>query len=601
MANKYDFVGWATKNDLLCSDGRTIRKGAFKDCDGMVVPLVWNHQHNDPENVLGHALLKNEDEGVRAYCTCNDTEKGMTAKSLVIHGDVGSLSIWANQLKQNGGDVLHGVIREVSLVLAGANPGATIDYIVEHGEESGDSALIYPNGGIEMYHAEEEKEEVVTEENTDTLEHAQTEDTASKEDEGSDETIKDVLDTLSEKQKSAVMQLIGYAIQDNAKEDNEEDDDSMKHNVFDAENNEQGTVLSHADMENIFDNAKRIGSLKAAVEDAIDSGVLAHSIDTTGMDTATGHQTYGFNDPSMLFPNAKSLNNPPEWLSRNMDWVSTVMGGVKHTPFSRIKSVYADITEDDARARGYVKGTQKVHEVFATLKRETTPQTIYKLQKMDRDDIIDITDFDVVAWIRAEMRVMLNEEIARAILIGDGRTAGTNGKINETNIRPVATDVPLFNTKVNISVASSDDENAVAKKMINGIIRARKNYKGSGNPTFFTTEDVLTEMLLLEDQIGHKLYKTEAELATALRVSKIVTVEPMEGVKIDGKDLIGIIVNLTDYNVGADKGGAIDMFDDFDINFNQYSYLIETRCSGALIKPYSALTILKTTSGAGNL
>lgn len=600
MANKYDFVGWATKNDLLCSDGRTIRKGAFKDCDGMVVPLVWNHQHNDPENVLGHALLKNEDEGVRAYCTCNDTEKGMTAKSLVIHGDVGSLSIWANQLKQNGGDVLHGVIREVSLVLAGANPGATIDYIVEHGEESGDSALIYPNGGIEMYHAEEEKEEVVAEENTDTLEHAQTEDTASKEDEGSDETIKDVLDTLSEKQKSAVMQLIGYAIQDNAKEDNEEDDDSMKHNVFDAENNEQGTVLSHADMENIFDNAKRIGSLKAAVEDAIDSGVLAHSIDTTGMDTATGHQTYGFNDPSMLFPNAKSLNNPPEWLSRNMDWVSTVMGGVKHTPFSRIKSVYADITEDDARARGYVKGTQKVHEVFATLKRETTPQTIYKLQKMDRDDIIDITDFDVVAWIRAEMRVMLNEEIARAILIGDGRTAGTNGKINETNIRPVATDVPLFNTKVNISVASSDDENTVGKKMINGIIRARKNYKGSGNPTFFTTEDVLTEMLLLEDQIGHKLYKTEAELATALRVSKIVTVEPMEGVKIDGKDLIGIIVNLTDYNVGADKGGAIDMFDDFDINFNQYSYLIETRCSGALIKPYSALTILKTTSGAGD-
>lgn len=598
MANKYDFVGWATKNDLLCSDGRTIRKGAFKDCDGMVVPLVWNHQHNDPENVLGHALLKNEDEGVRAYCTCNDTEKGMTAKSLVIHGDVGSLSIWANQLKQNGGDVLHGVIREVSLVLAGANPGATIDYIVEHGEESGDSALIYPNGGIEMYHAEEEKEEVVAEENTDTLEHAQTEDTASKEDEGSDETIKDVLNTLSEKQKSAVMQLIGYAIQDNAKEDNEEDNDSMKHNVFDAENNEQGTVLSHADMENIFDNAKRIGSLKAAVEDAIDSGVLAHSIDTTGMDTATGHQTYGFNDPSMLFPNAKSLNNPPEWLSRNMDWVSTVMGGVKHTPFSRIKSVYADITEDDARARGYVKGTQKVHEVFATLKRETTPQTIYKLQKMDRDDIIDITDFDVVAWIRAEMRVMLNEEIARAILIGDGRTAGTNGKINETNIRPVATDVPLFNTKVNISVASSDDENAVAKKMINGIIRARKNYKGSGNPTFFTTEDVLTEMLLLEDQIGHKLYKTEAELATALRVSKIVTVEPMEGVKIDGKDLIGIIVNLTDYNVGADKGGAIDVFDDFDINFNQYSYLIETRCSGALIKPYSALTILKTTAGA---
>lgn len=593
MANKYDFVGWATKNDLLCSDGRTIRKGAFKDCDGMVVPLVWNHQHNDPENVLGHALLKNEDEGVRAYCTCNDTEKGMTAKSLVIHGDVGSLSIWANQLKQNGGDVLHGVIREVSLVLAGANPGATIDYIVEHGEESGDSALIYPNGGIEMYHAEEDKEEVVTEDNTDTLEHAQTEDTASKEDEGSEETIKDVLNTLSEKQKSAVMQLIGYAIQDNAKEDNEEDDDSMKHNVFDNDTNTQENVLSHADMEAILENAKRVGSLRAAVDDAIADGVLAHSIDTTGMETATGRQTYGFNDASMLFPNAKSLNTPPEWISRNMDWVSDVMSGVKHTPFTRIKSVFADITEDEARARGYVKGTQKVHEVFATLKRETTPQTIYKLQKMDRDDIIDITDFDVVAWIRAEMRTMLNEEIARAILIGDGRTPGTSGKINDTNIRPVATDVPLFNTKVNITVAANDDENTEAKKMINGIIRARKNYKGSGNPTFYTTEDVLTEMLLLEDQIGHKLYKTEAELATALRVRKIVTVEPMEGVKIDNKDLIGIIVNLSDYNVGADKGGEINMFDDFDINFNQYSYLIETRCSGALIKPYSALTVLK--------
>ena len=595
MANKYDFVGWATKNDLLCSDGRTIRKGAFKDCDGMVVPLVWNHQHNDPENVLGHALLKNEDEGVRAYCTCNDTEKGMTAKSLVIHGDVGSLSIWANQLKQNGGDVLHGVIREVSLVLAGANPGATIDYIVEHGEESGDSALIYPNGGIEMYHAEEEKEEVVAEENTDTLEHAQTEDTASKEDEGSDETIKDVLDTLSEKQKSAVMQLIGYAIQDNAKEDNEEDDDSMKHNVFDNDTNTQETVLSHADMEAILENAKRVGSLRAAVDDAIADGVLAHSIDTTGMETATGHQTYGFNDAGMLFPNAKTLNNPPEWIKRDMDWVSDVMGGVKHTPFSRIKSVFADITEDEARARGYVKGTLKVHEVFATLKRETTPQTIYKLQKMDRDDIIDITDFDVVAWIRNEMRFMLNEEIARAILIGDGRTPGTSGKINETNIRPVATDVPLFNTKVTVSFTANDDESAKAKKLVNGIIRARKNYKGSGNPTFYTTEDVLTEMLLMEDQIGHKLYKSETELATALRVRKIVTVEPMEGVKIDSKDLVGVIVNLSDYNVGADKGGQVNMFDDFDINFNQYSYLIETRCSGALIKPYSALTILSTT------
>lgn len=591
MKNSFDFVGWATKNDLRCSDGRTIRKDAFKECDGMVVPLVWNHQHNDPDNVLGHALLKNEAEGVRAYCTCNETEKGLTAKSLVTHGDIGSLSIWANQLKQDGGDVLHGVIREVSLVLAGANPGATIDYIVEHGEESGDSAIIYPMEEIEMYHSatnEDEKKEVAPE-----PKEAQTKDTAN---DGDGETIEEIFKTLNEKQKNAVYALVGYAV-NNAEEkegdDDEEDDGSMKHNVFDNETNEQAEVLSHADMQNIFENAKRMGSLKAAVEDAIDSGVLAHSIDTTGMETATGHQAYGFNDASMLFPNAKSLNTPPEWISRNMDWVSDVMSGVKHTPFTRIKSVFADITEDEARARGYVKNTQKVHEVFATLKRETTPQTIYKLQKMDRDDIIDITDFDVVAWIRAEMRTMLNEEIARAILIGDGRTPGTSGKINDTNIRPVATDVPLFNTKVNITVAANDDENTEAKKMINGIIRARKNYKGSGNPTFYTTEDVLTEMLLLEDQIGHKLYKTEAELATALRVRKIVTVEPMEGVKIDNKDLIGIIVNLSDYNVGADKGGEINMFDDFDINFNQYSYLIETRCSGALIKPYSALTVLK--------
>lgn len=595
MANKYDFVGWATKNDLLCSDGRTIRKGAFKDCDGMVVPLVWNHQHNDPENVLGHALLKNEDEGVRAYCTCNDTEKGMTAKSLVIHGDVGSLSIWANQLKQNGGDVLHGVIREVSLVLAGANPGATIDYIVEHGEESGDSALIYSNGGIEMYHAEEEKEEVVTEENTDTLEHAQTEDTASKEDEGSDETIKDVLNTLSEKQKSAVMQLIGYAIQDNAKEDNEEDDDSMKHNVFDNENKEQGTFLSHADMQKIFADAKRCGSLKEAVENAIDEGIIAHSIDTTDMETATGNQTYGFNDPSMLFPEYKSLNTPPEWISRDMGWVQKVMGGVHRTPFSRIKSMFADITEDEARAKGYIKGHQKKEEVFSTLKRTTDPQTIYKKQKLDRDDVIDITDFDVVSWIRAEMRVMLNEEIARAILIGDGRAADSDDKIQEIHIRPVVKDVPLFNVKVNVTVP--DGEN-MADVMIDEIIRARKNYKGSGNPTFFTTEDVLTEMLLLKDKIGHKLYKTEAELATALRVKEIVTVEPMEGMKIDGKDLAGVIVNLADYNVGADKGGEINMFDDFDIDYNQMKYLIETRCSGALTKPFSAMTVLVSDSNS---
>lgn len=596
MEYKYDFSGWATKNDLRCADGRTIRHNAFKDCDGVEVPLVWNHAHNEPENVLGHALLENRDDGVYCYGAFNDTSSGQVAKVLVQHGDIKSLSIYANQLKQISGDVVHGIIREVSLVHAGANPGAMIDTVIAHSDDNDEEAIIYTGEPLFLMHSDEKSESKPSEAKEDSNEKGDSK-VANEKETNNEKTVKEIFDGFTDDQKKVVYAIVGQAVADakgETDDEDEEDTEEMKHNVFENDATQQDNYLSHADVQNIFENAKRMGSLKAAVEDAIDSGVLAHSIDTTDMDTATGHQTYGFNDASMLFPNAKSLNNPPEWISRNMDWVSDVMGGVKHTPFTRIKSVFADITEDEARARGYVKGTQKVHEVFATLKRETTPQTIYKLQKMDRDDIIDITDFDVVAWIRNEMRMMLNEEIARAILIGDGRVAGTTGKINETNIRPVATDVPLFNTKVNVAIAANDDENAEAKKIINSIIRARKNYKGSGNPTFYTTEDVLTELLLLEDQIGHKLYKTEAELATALRVRKIVTVEPMEGMKVDNKDLIGVIVNLADYNVGADKGGEVNMFDDFDINFNQYSYLIETRCSGALIKPYSALTILKT-------
>ena len=596
MEYKYDFSGWATKNDLRCADGRTIRHNAFKDCDGVEVPLVWNHAHNEPENVLGHALLENRDDGVYCYGAFNDTSSGQVAKVLVQHGDIKSLSIYANQLKQISGDVVHGIIREVSLVHAGANPGAMIDTVIAHSDDNDEEAIIYTGEPLFLMHSDEKSESKPSEANEDSNEKGDSK-VANEKETSNEKTVKEIFDELTDDQKKVVYAIVGQAVADakgETDDEDEEDTEEMKHNVFENDATQQDNYLSHADVQNIFENAKRMGSLKAAVEDAIDSGVLAHSIDTTDMDTATGHQTYGFNDASMLFPNAKSLNTPPEWISRNMDWVSDVMGGVKHTPFTRIKSVFADITEDEARARGYVKGTQKVHEVFATLKRETTPQTIYKLQKMDRDDILDITDFDVVAWIRNEMRMMLNEEIARAILIGDGRVAGTSGKINETNIRPVVTDVPLFNTKVNVAIAANDDENAEAKKIINSIIRARKNYKGSGNPTFYTTEDVLTELLLLEDQIGHKLYKTEAELATALRVRKIVTVEPMEGMKVDNKDLIGVIVNLADYNVGADKGGEVNMFDDFDINFNQYSYLIETRCSGALIKPYSALTILKT-------
>lgn len=585
---KYDFSGYATRNNLRCSDGRTILQDAFKDDDGKKVPLVWNHQHNDPLNVLGHALLENRSDGVYAYCTFNNTEAGRNAKELVEHGDVTALSIYANQLKQQGGNVRHGAIREVSLVYAGANPGAFIESVIRHGEESEEEGIIYTGEYISLCHADNTNE---SKEGAEKMEESKKE-----------KTVADVFNTLTDEQKTVVYAMIGQALEDNGADDDDEDDDDeggnekMKHNVFDQDEQEQGGYLSHSDMQKIFADAKRLGSLREAVNQNIEDGVLTHSIDTTGMTVATGNQTYGFNDPGMLFPDYKSLNTPPEWLSRDMGWVKKVIGAVHHTPFSRIKSMFANITEDEARAKGYIKGHQKKNEVFTTLKRTTDPQTIYKKQKLDRDDIIDITDFDVVAWIRSEMRVMLDEEIARAILIGDGRLSSSDDKIQENHVRPIATDVPLFNTQVKVSVAANADEGDKAKACINAAIRARKNYKGSGTPTLFTTEDWLTEMLLLEDQIGHKLYKTEAELATALRVKEIVTVEPMEGQEItignDEYPLIGIIVNPTDYNVGADKGGEINMFDDFDIDYNQQKYLIETRISGALTKPYSALTLV---------
>lgn len=575
MDKTFDFCGWATRVNRKCSDGRTIKKDAFKECDGLTVPLVWNHQGNTPENVLGHALLENRSEGMYMYGTFNDTEAGELAKTLVKHGDITGLSIYANQLKQNGGDVLHGVIREVSLVLASANPGAYIETVLAHSDEADEEAIIYSGDPLELEHADkgdEGKEEIKMAE------------------EKKEKTVQDVFDELTEEQKTVVYALIGQAIED-AKNEDEGEDGNMKHNVFD--NDEQtGNYLSHAEMQQIFTDAKRLGSLREAVNQHIEDGVLVHSIDTTGMETAVGEQTYGFNDASMLMPDYKSLNNPPEWISRNMTWVQKVIGAVHRTPFSRIKSVYANITEDEARAKGYIKGNQKKNEVFTTLKRTTDPQTIYKKQKMDREDIIDITDFDVVAWIRSEMRMMLDEEKARAILIGDGRLSDSDDKIQENHIRPIVTDVPLFNTTVNVAAAANDTPEMIAKNTIKAIIRSRKNYKGSGNPTFFTTEDTLTEMLLIEDDIGHRLYKTEAELATALRVKDIVTVEPMEGYTISSKPLIGVIVNMADYNVGADKGGEVNMFDDFDIDYNQYKYLIECRMSGALVKPYSAITLL---------
>lgn len=581
---KCDFSGWATKNNLRCSDGRIIRKDAFKVNDGERVPLVWNHSHNSPENVLGHAVLENRNEGVYAYCSFNDTPNGEAAKRQVIHGDVSALSIWANNLDQRGNEVIHGVIREVSLVLAGSNPGAYIESVMAHGEpmEDYDSEGIFytDSESLTLSHAEEEEKK---------KEEPQVADVG-------DKTVKDVFDTLNEEQKKVVAFIVGQAIQDAKSENNDEEDNKeMKHNVFDSESKKQN-YLSHSDVEQIFSDARRMGSMKSAIKYHMEEGLLAHSLDTEGMETAQGSQTYGFNDPEMLFPEYKSLNNPPEWISRDMGWVQKVMNGVHHTPFSRIKSMYADITEDEARARGYIKGKQKKTEVFSILKRTTSPQTVYKLQKMDRDDIIDITDFDVVAWIKAEMRVMLNEEIARAILIGDGRLPDAEDHINEQNVRPIVSDVPLFNTKVFVKVDSNASSDVIASETIDAAIRARKNYKGSGNPTFFTTEDVLTEMLLLKDAIGHPIYKTEAELATALRAKEIVTVEPMEGYELDISStkypLIGVFVNLADYNVGADKGGAVSLFDDFDLDFNKYTYLIETRISGALTKPFSALTVL---------
>lgn len=572
---KFDFSGWATKANLKCSDGRTIMKDAFKENDGKQVPLVWNHQHNDPDNVLGHALLENRDEGVYAYCKFNDSESGKTAKLLVQHGDVNALSIYANQLKQNMSNVLHGNIREVSLVLAGANPGASIDSIMMHGEESDEEAVIYTGENIALAHADEEKPK---ESNNEEKENKAVE---NEEKAGGEKTVADVFNTLNEEQKTVVYAMIGQALEDagngetketEKNETTEGGNEDMKHNVFDNETQGQENVLSHDAMATIINDAKRYGSLK--------DSFLAHAAE------------YGIDQIDYLFPEPKTLNNPPEFIKRDTSWVTKVMGGVHHTPFSRIKSMFANITEDEARAKGYIKGNLKKEEVFGLLKRTTTPTTIYKKQKLDRDDVVDITDFDVVAWLKSEMRMMLDEEIARAILLGDGRPTSSDDKINEQNIRPIVSDADLYTIKKQVDVAKGATDDAKAKALIKAAVKARKEYKGSGNPTLFTTEDMLTDCLLLEDGIGHRLYKNEGEVAAAMRVSNIVTVPVMEGVKgPKGGDLMGVIVNLTDYNVGADKGGAVNMFDDFDIDYNQQKYLIETRCSGALTKPYSAIAL----------
>ena len=555
---KYDFSGWVTKNNLKCSDGRTIMKDAFKHNDGQKVPLVWNHQHNDPNEVLGYVLLHNQDEGVYGYGTFNDTESGQTAKLLVQHGDVNALSIYANQLKQSMSNVTHGNIREVSLVLAGANPGAYIDSIIMHGEESEDEAIIYSGEDIEIYHADGDDKSGENKEEKEPM---------------------DVFDTLTEEQKTAVYAVIAQIMEN--LENKEGGNKEMKHNVFDNENENQENTLTHDAMNTIIADGKRYGSLKESF--------LAHA------------QEYGIESIDWLFPEAKTLNNPPEFIKRDTGWVSGVMSSVSHTPFSRIKSAFADITEDEARAKGYMKGKLKKEEVFSLLKRTTTPTTIYKKQKLDRDDVIDITDFDVVSWLKAEMRMMLDEEIARAILVGDGRLASSDDKINESNIRPIWKDEELYTIRTYVTKGTTNDE--TIKAFIRAAIKARKDYKGSGNPVLYTTEDVLTDCLLLEDGMGRPLYESEEKLRTTLRVSKIVTVPVMENLKrtdeTNGEvELMGLIVNLKDYNVGADKGGAINMFDDFDIDYNQQKYLIETRCSGALIRPYSAITIEAKAAGA---
>lgn len=624
MGERYDFCGYATKNDLLCADGRTIRKDAFKGCDGQTVPLIWNHRHDDPEMVIGHALLENRPDGVFMYGKLNDSDKGRACKKILENGDLKGLSIWANQLKQKAGDVLHGVIREVSLVLAGANPGAVIDFALSHTDDGSDGevyAYLVGDEYTELQHGDieyevedsepEEEEEEETEEMAELM-HAE------KEEKSEGKTIEQIFNTLTDEQKEAVYAIYA-AMQANenskskASDDDEDEDDddedggknTVRHNAF--ENEVYENTANQIDFEDIVKDAQRTGSFRDSLHAAIEEGgVLAHSISgpddygiSRGVAPVSGNK-YGFYEAGMLFPDYKAISETPDFIKRDTAWVADFMASVKHVPFTRIKSLHADITAEDARALGYIKGNLKKEEFFTLIKRTTDPKTVYKLQKMDRDDLLDITGFDVLAWLRAEMREMLNEEIARAILIGDGRSTSSPDKISESNIRPIASDADLYSVKVPVAATA---DTILAEAFIESAIRSRKNYKGSGNPVLYTTEDMLTEMLLLKDGIGHYLYPTVDTLATALRVRKIVAVPVMENATvpittttgssstISNQALYGVIVNLNDYTVGTDKGGQITAFDDFDIKYNQQYCLIETRISGALTKPYSALVL----------
>ena len=572
MAKKfdYDFSGYATKANTLCYDGLTIAPDAFKGDDGRKVPVVWNHDHSDPEHVLGHALLQNRKDGVYAYVKMNDSPSGQSALEAVRSGDIDAMSIFANGLKKAGQTVMHGVIRELSLVLAGCNPGALIDEIVEHSAdynaEEGEEAFIYTDGGISLKHGLDPDDNPLGEEE-DNMAQA------------GGKTLEEVYNSMTPEQQECCCALVGMA----KKGLDEDDPNAEANNDKDDEDKEDETVKH-----NVFDNDK-------------DQGVLKHSIDEINAAMADGKRCgsmkdafiqHGIEDVEWLFPEDHLLDNPPRIIDNDQTWVGKVMSSVHHIPFSRIKSMSADLTEEDARAKGYIKGNFKKEQVFGLLKRSTSPTTVYKKQKMDRDDIADITSFDVIAWLKQEMRTKLNEELARAYLIGDGRNAASDDKINEGNIRPIYSDDDFYTIKVQAEVATGADTETKIKAAMNASLKARKDYKGSGNPTLFTTEDNLTDMLLLEDKIGHRLYKNEAEVAQALRVKEIVTVPQMAGMKgTKGGELFGIVVNLADYTVGADKGGAVNMFDDFDIDYNQQKYLIETRCSGALTVPFSAMAI----------
>ena len=600
MENKCDFSGWATKANVLCSDGRVIQQDAFKDQDGCKVPIVWGHTHDDPSMVLGYGILKNYPEGVRVNGYLNNSQKANDAREGLRHGDFQSLSIYANKLVQEGNVVVHGLIREVSLVLAGANPEAYIDSIMQHSFVDDDESIICIDEPIELSHDEDVKETKNPEIKTEIKEEEAVEMAESEEKE---KTVKEVFDTLTEEQKNVVYAIIGAALEDNEPDEDKDENEEgaeMKHNAFDQETKPEENVLAHSEMEKIIKGAKREGSMRASAEAAGYSEIyLQHDGDTPkyGVENPYGIMGLAGNANSYgveaLFPDARNYTNTPQWISRNMEWVAKFMNAASHSPFSRVKTMFADITEDEARARGYIKGNQKKEQVFSLLKRTTEPTTVYKKQKMDRNDIIDITDFDVVAWIKSEMRVMLNEEIARAALIGDGRTAGTDDKIDETHIRPIWTDADFYSIKE--LVTYNADPDVLAKNIIRSAVTARKNYKGSGNPVLWTTEDVLTDMLLMEDTTGRVIYDTKEKLCNALRVSDIVTVELMENktrtVSGTTRTLLGIIVNPRDYNFGADKGGAVALFDDFDIDYNQQKYLIETRLSGALVKPYSAIVL----------